>query len=124
MEDIAARFILLVSGIFVVVDPIGTIPLMMSLTGGHSQQETRAVIRRASFFSAAFLLLFALVLITAIAVVFFISYVILRASLRVQRLLGANGLMVLGRVMGLFLAAMAVQFVFEGAIKLAASFKT
>lgn len=206
MEEIMARFALLVSGLFVIVDPVGSIPLMLGLTNEHSPGAKRAVILRACLFAAGLLIFFSLVgaralsllhinldafriaggallfltaiemmrsgsrrpasetggaqsfadvsyvplgmpslagpgaitsvivfstdhvhahgwhallIISAIVLVFVASYFILRVSVGIQRLFGANGLMVLSRVMGLFLAALAVQFVLEGALKLA-----
>ena len=50
----------------------------------------------------------------AIALTAFVSYLLLRGALRVERRLGHTGLNVLQRVMGLILAATAVQFVVEG----------
>jgi len=50
----------------------------------------------------------------AIALTAFVSYVLLRGALRVERRLGHTGLNVIQRVMGLILAATAVQFVVEG----------
>jgi multiple antibiotic resistance protein len=50
----------------------------------------------------------------AIALTAFTSYWLLRGALRVERRLGRTGLNVLQRVMGLVLAATAVQFVVEG----------
>jgi multiple antibiotic resistance protein len=50
----------------------------------------------------------------AIALTACISYWVLRGALRVERRLGRTGLNVLQRVMGLILAATAVQFVVEG----------
>jgi multiple antibiotic resistance protein len=50
----------------------------------------------------------------AIALTAFVSYLLLRGALRVERRLGRTGLNVIQRVMGLILAATAVQFVVEG----------
>src|SRR5580704_2607018 len=50
----------------------------------------------------------------AIALTAFVSYLLLRGALRVERRLGHTGLNVLQRVMGLILAATAVQFVVDG----------
>jgi multiple antibiotic resistance protein len=50
----------------------------------------------------------------AIALTAFVSYLLLRGALRVERRLGRTGLNVLQRVMGLILAATAVQFIVEG----------
>jgi multiple antibiotic resistance protein len=50
----------------------------------------------------------------AIALTSLVSYGMLRGALRVERRLGQTGMNVLQRVMGLILAATAVQFVVEG----------
>ncbi|MES1174064.1 MAG: MarC family protein [Myxococcales bacterium] len=50
----------------------------------------------------------------AIAVTAFIAYVVLRGATQVERRLGRTGMNVLQRVMGLILAATAVQFIVEG----------
>lgn len=55
-----------------------------------------------------------IVVFGAIAVTSSITLVLLRSGLRVERRLGQTGMNVLQRVMGLILAATAVQFVVEG----------
>jgi multiple antibiotic resistance protein len=50
----------------------------------------------------------------AIALTALVTYLLLRGSLRFERRLGRTGMNVLQRVMGLILAATAVQFVVEG----------
>ena len=61
--------------------------------------------------------LFALVL-GAAALVLFVAYLSLRASTRLARLLGQTGINVGTRVLGLILAALAVQYVADGLIGL------
>ena len=56
-----------------------------------------------------------LVVFVAIALTAFATYSILVGALRIERRLGRVGLNVLQRVMGLILAAIAVQFVADGA---------
>jgi multiple antibiotic resistance protein len=46
-----------------------------------------------------------------------LSYVVLKQAARLARLLGATGINVLSRVMGLILAAIAVQFILNGLIE-------
>jgi multiple antibiotic resistance protein len=57
----------------------------------------------------------------AVIVTFAVGYVAFRGAPLVQRMLGASGIAVLQRVMGLLLAAMAVQFLLRGAKELWAS---
>jgi len=61
--------------------------------------------------------LFALVL-GAASIVLLVAYVFLRVSTRLARLLGHTGINVVTRVLGLILAALAVQYVADGLIGL------
>lgn len=61
--------------------------------------------------------LFGLVLAAAAAVLF-VAFLFLRASTRLARLLGQTGINVVTRVLGLILAALAVQYVVDGLIGL------
>jgi multiple antibiotic resistance protein len=61
--------------------------------------------------------LFTLVLGSA-AVVLFVAYIFLRGSTRLARLLGQTGINVVTRVLGLILAALAIQYVADGLIGL------
>ncbi|MDP3232107.1 MAG: MarC family protein [Myxococcales bacterium] len=54
------------------------------------------------------------IVITCIAITFFITYLLLRSANLVKRVLKQTGIAILERVFGLILAAIAVQFVFEG----------
>jgi multiple antibiotic resistance protein len=47
-------------------------------------------------------------------VTFFVTYLLLRSANLVKRVLKQTGIAILERVFGLILAAIAVQFVFEG----------
>ncbi len=60
---------------------------------------------------------FALILVAA-AIVLIVAYVFLRASTRLARLLGQTGINVVTRVLGLLLAALAVQYVANGVVEL------
>jgi multiple antibiotic resistance protein len=53
-------------------------------------------------------------LFAAIALVAAIAWLLLRFASRVARLLGKSGMNLIGRIMGLILAAVAVQFVIDG----------
>jgi multiple antibiotic resistance protein len=55
-----------------------------------------------------------LAIIGGIALVAFVSWLILRSSLGVVEYLGATGVSVLTRIMGLLLVGIGVQFVFTG----------
>jgi hypothetical protein len=60
---------------------------------------------------------FALVLVAA-AIILVVAYVFLRASARLARLLGQTGINVFTRILGLLLAALAVQYVAGGVVEL------
>lgn len=59
-------------------------------------------------------LLAATTVLAMLALVLAITYVLMRAAEAVQRVLGVTGVHVISRIMGLLLAALAVQFVFDG----------
>jgi len=63
---------------------------------------------------------FALVLASA-AIVLVVAYVFLRASARLARLVGQTGINVVTRILGLLLAALAVQYVADGVVGLKVS---
>lgn len=50
----------------------------------------------------------------SIALTFFVTYLVLRSAQGVKRVLKQTGIAILERIFGLILAAIAVQFVFEG----------
>lgn len=54
------------------------------------------------------------VVLVMLAAVLAITYVLMRMADGVQRVLGVTGVHVISRIMGLILAALAVQFVFDG----------
>jgi multiple antibiotic resistance protein len=65
----------------------------------------------------------AAVVLAAIAVTFVVSYFVLRAASTLQRWAGPSMLAVLERVLGLLLAAIAIQFIATGAIGLYGSLR-
>ena len=59
-------------------------------------------------------IVFAVPVIASVAVTCVASYLMLRAAGRISKLLGATGLSVMNRVIGLIVGALAVQFMFDG----------
>ncbi|HTB34288.1 MAG TPA: MarC family protein, partial [bacterium] len=57
--DLINRFILVFTGLFVVVDPFAAVPVIVSLTAEDDHLEVKRIARRACLFGAAILLFFA-----------------------------------------------------------------
>lgn len=202
MPEYASLFLVSLSAIFFVVDPIGVVPLFLAMTAGDTQEKVRRTAMRACLVACGMMLFFALfggvifkvfgvslgafrvaggilLLITAldmlrarpsetrttpseeqegvvkedvaivplaipllagpgaiatamvlmakgdtlvsaipvlaaVVLTFVASYFILRASGLIQRVLRQSGVAIVERVMGLILAAIAVQFIADG----------
>jgi multiple antibiotic resistance protein len=202
--ELLPHFLVSLSAVFFVVDPIGTVPLFLSMTAGDSAGKVRRTAQRACVVACGLLVFFALfggvifqvfgvslgafrvaggillmvtaldmlrartsetrstpqevsegvakedvalvplaipllagpgaiatvmvlmsrgpqdwrsnaAVLLAVLLTFVGAYLILRAAALVQRVLGASGMAILERVMGLILAALAVQFIADGA---------
>lgn len=206
MQAILGGFLLTLSAVFIVVDPIPVAPMFAAMTAGRSPTDARRIARRASVAGALLLVFFALfggflfkilrlelgafrvaggllllltaldmlrakspdcrcspaemakdaqkedisivplatpllagpgaiatvmvltsekaglagtaAVLAAIAVTFSVTYLVLAAGRHVERFLGSSGMAMLQRVMGLLLAAVAVQFIVDGARRL------
>lgn len=98
----------------VALDDIAIVPLAMPLLAGPGAIATAMVLAAQHGGrwqgSAA--------VVAAILLTMLIAYVLLRSAQQVKRVLGQTGIAVLERVFGLILAAIAVQFVFDGAKEL------
>jgi MarC family membrane protein len=90
-------------------EDIAIVPLAMPLLAGPGAIATSVVVM-----GRAKHLWYSAIVIFCIAATSLISYVMLRAAPRIDRVLGQTGVAVLGRVMGLMLAAIGVQFLFDG----------
>jgi len=80
----------------------GTFAVIMSLS---SQASARAGLDRVVDFAAV---------LTAILVVALLSFVVLRAADRLNRVLGPSGMIALTRLMGFLMVCIGVQFIIDG----------
>ncbi len=90
-------------------EDVAVVPLAMPLLAGPGSIATVMVL-----VSRGQGLLEAVPVVVSIVLTFVASYYILRAARIVQRVLGQSGVAILQRLMGLILAAIAVQFIVEG----------
>src|SRR5438874_801361 len=108
MDPLLTFFVTAFVSLFVTLDAVGNVPIFLSITPRTSEAERAAMFRRAA------LAVFAALLLLAIALNVLIAYVVLRSATAVTRLLKETGMRIFTRVMGLILAAIAVQFVLTG----------
>jgi multiple antibiotic resistance protein len=91
-------------------EDVALVPLAMPLLAGPGAIASAMVLM-----SKGETLMMAVPVLAAIVLTFAASYFILRASNLVLRMLKQSGVAILERVMGLILAAIAVQFIADGA---------
>jgi multiple antibiotic resistance protein len=94
-------------------DDIGITPLGIPLLAGPGAISTVMVLM-----GGAPTWQHAIPILTAIAVTAYASYLILASANRVRRKMGETGIRIMMRIMGLLLAAIAVQFVINGLARL------
>ena len=90
-------------------DDIAIVPLAMPLLSGPGSLATVMVLMAQGDGVRTGAAVIASILIT-----FVVTYVMLRGASHVKRVLGQTGIALLQRVFGLILAAIAVQFIFDG----------
>jgi multiple antibiotic resistance protein len=88
---------------------VSIFPLAIPMLAGPGATSTVMVLVSRAERAWQYVVVFGAILFTAT-----VSYGVLRSALRVERRLGQTGMNVLQRVMGLILAATAVQFIVEG----------
>ncbi|WP_426753159.1 MarC family protein [Myxococcus sp. Y35] len=93
----------------VVKEDVAIVPLAIPLLAGPGAIATAMVLM-----AKGDTLLSALPVLAAVLLTFVASYFILRASGLIQRVLRQSGVAIVERVMGLILAAIAVQFIADG----------
>jgi multiple antibiotic resistance protein len=84
-------------------------PLAIPFLAGPAALSTVAVLMSKAQDSAEVAIVFATILLTGL-----VCYATLRAAEPIQKRLGTTGIHVLGRILGLVLAGIAVQFVLDG----------
>jgi multiple antibiotic resistance protein len=89
---------------------VSIFPLAIPMLAGPGATSTVMVLISRAHRVWQYAVVFAAIALTAVA-----SYGLLRSAVRVEKRLGQTGMNVVQRVMGLILAATAVQFVVEGA---------
>ena len=96
-------------------DDVSLVPLALPLLAGPSTIATVIVLLEDSTtkFDYGYL-----IVVSALALVMASTFVILRLSAIVNHLLGTKGLFLAMRLMGLILAAVSIQFIADGAMKL------
>jgi MarC family membrane protein len=91
-------------------EDVAIVPLAIPLLAGPGAIATVMVLMS----RASGAISVAVVVVLSIAVTMVVSYFLLRGASIVQRVLGQSGVAIFQRVMGLLLAAIAVQFIAEG----------
>jgi len=90
-------------------DDIGIMPLGVPMLAGPGAISTVMVLALGAKSTAATITVYVSIVLTAI-----ITYFVLSAASMVERRLGQTGMRILTRLMGLVLAAIAVQFIVDG----------
>ena len=90
-------------------DDIGIMPLGVPMLAGPGAISTVMVLALGAKSTAATITVYVSIVLTAI-----ITYFVLSAASMVERRLGQTGMRILTRLMGLVLAAIAVQFIIDG----------
>lgn len=91
-------------------DDISVVPLAMPMLAGPGAIST-VIVQSTRDGGGPFSLL---LLLIAVIVVMWVSYLCLKSSQHLYRVLGRTGLNLLGRIMGILVAAIAVEFIVTG----------
>lgn len=97
-------------------DDIAVVPLAIPLLSGPGSIATVMVLMAQGGSSLST----GIAVVASVLITFLVTWLLLRNSHHVKRVLGESGIAIMQRVFGLILAAIAVQFVFEGAKELLA----
>jgi multiple antibiotic resistance protein len=93
---------------------VAVFPLAIPLIAGPGMITTIMVYTASSSFSFTTFVMVLLALVVGLV----IEYLVLRSATFLVKVIGTTGLFVLEKVMGLILAGMAVQFVYDGLVKI------
>lgn len=96
----------------VLKDDIAVFPLGIPLLSGPGAMVTVFILVERAKTIPEHAIIYASIFVTT-----FISFVMLKEASRLARYLGATGINVMSRIMGLILAAIAVQFILDGLIQ-------
>src|SRR2546422_881663 len=102
------------ASIFAIVDPLGVVPFFSVLTEDMDAAQKQNIISKACLTATITLVVFAGILASVLA-----TYLLLHNADRIFRRIGRAGTRAVGRVMGLLIAAIAVQFVIDGILEVA-----
>ena len=143
MDTILPFALLCFTSFFTLTNPLGTMPVFLTMTHGMTDKERQSVVSRATLVAFITIMVFTFagqflfkffgistngfriagahtiqikgVLIGMIAFIYLITFFILRASTRLVKVLGETGNNVMMRLMGLILMVIAVECFVSGA---------
>ena len=95
-------------------DDISVFPLAMPLLSGPGAISAMVLLTTGAKSDVEYWLVFVALLIIMLA-----AWITLLLAIPIQRLLGITGLAVVSRIIGILLAALAVQFLFDGVVRAA-----
>src|SRR5205809_682952 len=99
------------ASIFAIVDPLGVVPFFSVLTEDLRAVQKQDIVSKACLTATITLGVFAGILVAVLS-----AFILLHNAERIFRKIGRTGTRALGRVMGLLLAAIAVQFLIDGIV--------
>ena len=82
---------------FTIIDPVGLAPVVIGLTSHLNKAQRSTIVTRAVIISALFT-----------------AWLVMRSSIWIVNRVGRTGILVTSRILGILLAALAVQFILNG----------